>query len=67
MIPDDVKSSSHIDRDETKEPNVDIETFDALSKQFNLNINDRIILKLDVEGMEVEAIRRCKRFYSILS
>src|SRR5206468_7574995 len=62
MIPDDVKSSSHIDRNETKEPNVDIETFDALSKKFNININDRIILKLDVEGMEVEAIQGAKDF-----
>lgn len=62
MIPDDVKSSSHIDRNETKEPNVDIETFDALSKNFNINVNDRIILKLDVEGMEVEAIQGAKDF-----
>lgn len=64
MIPDDVKSSSHIDRSETKKPNVDIETFDALSKQFNINKDDRIILKLDVEGMEVEAIQGAATFIS---
>ena len=62
MIPDDVKSSSHIDRNEAREPNVDIETFDAISKNFNINVNDRIILKLDVEGMEVEAIQGATNF-----
>ena len=62
IIPDDVKSSSHIDRNEAREPNVEIETFDALSKNFNINVNDRIILKLDVEGMEVEAIQGATNF-----
>ena len=62
IIPDGVTSSSHIDRDKLEEPNVDIITFDELSKRFNINKNDRIILKLDVEGMEVEAIQGAKIF-----
>lgn len=61
-IPDDVKSSSHINRNEPKTPNVHIETFDALSYKFNINKNDRIIFKLDVEGMEVEAIQGATAF-----
>lgn len=45
-----------------EEPNVVIITFHELSKRFNINKNDRIILKLDVEGMEVEAIQGAKIF-----
>ncbi len=61
-IPDGVTSSSHIDRDTNKEPNVDIEPLDELYKQFNLSPDDRIIMKLDVEGMEAEVLEGAKEF-----
>ena len=61
-IPEDVKSSSHIDRNQNKEPNVEIETLDNLSAGFHIKNDDRIILKLDVEGMEVEAIEGAASF-----
>jgi FkbM family methyltransferase len=34
----------------------EIRTFDSILPELNLNINDRILFKLDVEGMEAEAI-----------
>jgi FkbM family methyltransferase len=59
-----VTSSSHIERNSTKEPNVDIERLDDLFKKFGLTGNERVIMKLDVEGMEVEAIEGAKELIS---
>ncbi len=57
-----VTSSSHIERGSTKEPNVQIETIDNLSKRFNISDTDRIIMKLDVESMEEEVINGAAEF-----
>lgn len=51
-----------INRDSGKEPNVDIERIDDLMAQVNLSPNDRVLMKLDVEGMEPEAIRGAAGF-----
>ena len=59
-----VTSSSHIDRKSTNEPNVDIERLDDLFPRFNLQDGDRVIMKLDVEGMEVEAIQGAREMIS---
>ena len=58
----DTTSSSCLDRNATGEPNVDIETLDNLCKKFKISATDRIIMKLDVEGMETEAIKGASRF-----
>lgn len=63
-IPSDVTSSSFMERDSKKEPNVDIETLDSLYRQFNIKETDRILIKLDVEGMEIEVIEGGKEFIS---
>ena len=51
-----------INRASDKAPNVDIERIDDLISQCNLSPDDRIIMKLDVEGMEPEAIRGAAGF-----
>lgn len=61
-IPKDITSSSHIKRDTDQEPNVNIETLDDLCKQFDLPPNARILMKLDVEGMEIEVINGGRNF-----
>jgi FkbM family methyltransferase len=63
-IPSDVTSSSYMEKDAGKEPNVDIETLDSLYRQFNIKETDRILIKLDVEGMEIEVIDGGKEFIS---
>jgi FkbM family methyltransferase len=40
----------------------EIRTFDSLLPQLNLDKNDRILFKLDIEGMEAEAIRGARDF-----
>jgi FkbM family methyltransferase len=42
----------------------EIRTFDSLLPELNLSMNDRILFKLDVEGMETEAIRGASGFIS---
>jgi FkbM family methyltransferase len=61
-IPDDVTSSSYRERNSSSEPNVDIDTLDAISEKFNIRETDRILIKLDVEGMESEVIEGGKNF-----
>ena len=61
-IPTGIPSSSYMDKDAGKTPNVDIETFDELWKQFNLPPNSRVLVKLDVEGMETEVIAGAREF-----
>ncbi|MBO9566754.1 MAG: FkbM family methyltransferase [Niastella sp.] len=61
-IMDHLISSSHYERESGKEPNVDIERIDDLATQFGLKPEDRVILKLDVEGMEAEAIAGAVEF-----
>jgi FkbM family methyltransferase len=61
-IMDNLISSSHIDREANKEPNVDIERIDDLVSQFNISPDDRVIMKLDIEGMEPEAIEGAAGF-----
>jgi FkbM family methyltransferase len=57
-----VTSSSHIDRSVLKEPNVDIETLDDIVKRAGISPSDRVLMKLDVEGMECEVIEGGKEF-----
>lgn len=62
FIPDGVTSSSHMDNDLGKEPNAEIDTLDNIMKSVPLSSSARVIIKLDVEGMEVEAINGAKSF-----
>ena len=62
-IPTGVTSSSHIDRNDTREPNVDIERLDDLLPKFGLRPEDRIMMKMDVEGMECELINGAREFF----
>lgn len=59
-IPEGVKSSSHLARNSTNDPNVEIDTLDNILSTINLPKEARILMKLDVEGMEPEAIRGAK-------
>jgi len=62
-IPFGQPSSSFMERSETsKEPNVQIETFDSLYESFGLSDSSRIVVKLDVEGMEPEVIEGARKF-----
>jgi FkbM family methyltransferase len=55
--------ASHLDsRNKPDSYEVDIRTFDSLLPELNLNENERILFKLDVEGMEPEALEGCTRF-----
>jgi len=61
-IPTGIPSSSYMEKDSQKEPNVTIETFDDLFLRMNIKPTDRILMKLDVEGMEVELIEGAQNF-----
>jgi len=61
-IPYGVTSSSRLSRSSTNEPNVDIDLLDNIMDTVNLSPNARIIMKIDVEGMEPEAIRGATKF-----
>ena len=56
-IPDGVTSSSFMDKESSNEPNGEIDTLDHIMVQAGIAKDARIIMKLDVEGMEPEAIR----------
>lgn len=61
-IPDGLPSSSYRDTENKNEPNVDINTLDGIYKEFNIPDNSRVLIKLDVEGMEDEVIEGGKEF-----
>lgn len=62
-ILEDVTSSSHVDRSLAgKEPNVYIEKLDDIGTRFNMSPSDRVIIKIDVEGMEKEVIEGANHF-----
>lgn len=54
--------ASQVSKDAGKEPNVDIELIDDLVKRCDIKPTDRIIMKLDIEGMEPEAIAGAAEF-----
>lgn len=54
--------ASYRDPDAKEEPNVQIETFDSLIDQFDIKDSDRVLIKLDAEGMEPEVIAGAKEF-----
>ena len=61
-IPSSLPSSSYMDKDSNKEPNAEIKTLDSLYSGFGLAPDARILVKLDVEGMETEVIAGAKEF-----
>lgn len=61
-ILDGVTSSSHVARDSRQEPNVDIDLLDNIMASVTLPPNARVIMKLDVEGMEPEVIKGASQF-----
>ncbi len=62
-IKDIVTSSSHIVRDYTAEAaNVSIRSFDDMVVDMQLHVEDKIIIKLDVEGMELDVLEGAKQF-----
>ena len=55
--------ASHLANDkEAVDCMVEIRTFDSLLSELNINIDDNILIKLDIEGMELEAIRGATGF-----
>jgi FkbM family methyltransferase len=63
-IPNGLPSSSYLERNGAHEPNVDIETFDSLTPKFGIAPGDRVLMKMDVEGMEPELIEGARNFIS---
>jgi FkbM family methyltransferase len=61
-IPVGLASSSHIDRETDKTPNVEIEMFDTIAEKLNIPETARILVKMDVEGMETEVIAGAGNF-----
>lgn len=66
-IPDGVTSSSFMDKESTNEPNGEIDTLDNIMAAAGIAKDARIIMKLDVEGMEPEAIRGGANFINSCS
>ena len=55
--------ASHIDsQNNPGSCEVDICTFDSILPELNINTAEKILFKLDVEGMEPEALEGCTRF-----
>jgi FkbM family methyltransferase len=63
-VPSGLPSSSYRDETSKQEPNVDIETVDGLFPAFGISPNDRVLMKMDVEGMETELIEGARQFLS---
>lgn len=61
-IPYGVTSSSHLQRDSLNEPNVEIDLLDNIISIENIDENSRILVKMDVEGMEPDAIAGSNSF-----
>jgi hypothetical protein len=43
---------------------VEIQMFDSLLPEMNLNLSDKILFKLDVEGMEADVLKGASDFIS---
>lgn len=54
--------ASHMEANSDKTPNTDIERIDDLVKQSNILPTDRVIIKMDIEGMEPEAMAGAAEF-----
>jgi FkbM family methyltransferase len=61
-IPNGLPSSSFMEKESSREPNVDIETLDSLINKFHISSDDRVLMKMDVEGMEPELIEGARNF-----
>jgi FkbM family methyltransferase len=60
----DVTSSSYMERNSKNEPNTDVKTLDEIAKIIGIKPLDRVLIKLDVEGMEKEVLEGGKNFIS---
>ena len=61
-VPVGLPSSSYMDREGNSGLRVDIKLLDDISREFDLPANARILMKLDVEGMEPEVIDGGREF-----
>lgn len=61
-IPPGLASSSYLVRETDQAPNVTIETFDGLLDKFDISAEARVLIKIDVEGMETEVIAGAASF-----
>lgn len=61
-VPVGLPSSSYLDREATTGTLVDIKLLDDITPEFNFLPNARILMKLDVEGMEPQVIDGAKKF-----
>jgi FkbM family methyltransferase len=62
-ILEDATGSSFRDKTQTqKEPNVQLESLDNLIDQLGINPKDRVLVKIDAEGMEAEVLEGAKNF-----
>lgn len=59
-----VTGSSYIDRENDKEGNIPIEKLDDLVPELGFDLDSKIIVKLDVEGMETEVLEGARNFIS---
>ena len=62
-----VTGSSHISKDQEKEGNVKIEVMDKILKESVVPDDSKVIMKLDVEGMEVEVLKGATEFLRRIS
>ena len=62
-ILEDATGSSYYDRTQTnREPNVQLEAFDELFALMNIKETDRVLIKVDAEGMEAEVFQGAQQF-----